>query len=125
MSRLDRFRVVHSRPGVGVDPPMKAGRDKSNDFARVPLKWAAEVAKATNSPGDMVFILLAYLTWKTKSPTFVLSNDYLKRYGVNREAKRRVLARLEKAGVIKVQRQGLRSPLVTLLIKPTSGAADP
>ena len=50
-----------------------------------------------NAPGYMVFTLLAYLAWKTKSSTFVLSNDYLKRYGVDRDAKRRALVRLEKA----------------------------
>jgi hypothetical protein len=123
MSRLDKFRVVYSRNDVGVDLPVKKARDKSNDFARVPLKWAADVAKAMNSPGYMVLVLLAYLAWKTKSPTFVLSNDYLNRHGVKREVKHRALARLEKAGVIRVQRRGLRAPLVTLLIDPMGGCS--
>ena len=73
-----------------------------------------------NTPGYMVFTLLAYLAWKTKSSTFVLSNDCLKRYGVDRDAKRRALARLEKAGVIRIERHGRHAPKVTLLIEPAS-----
>jgi hypothetical protein len=123
MSRPDRFRVVHSRDDTSVDPPAREARDKADDFARVPLKWAAEVAKATNSPGYMVFVLLAYLTWKNKGRAFVLSNDRLSRYGVSREVKYRALARLENAGVIRVQRRGRRAPLVTLLIDPMGGGS--
>ena len=91
---------------------------KQNDFAMVPLGWAADVTKAMNAPGYMVFTLLAYLAWKTKSSTFVLSNDYLKRYGVDRDAKHRALVRLEKAGVILIERHGRHAPIVTLLIEP-------
>jgi hypothetical protein len=123
MSRLDKFRVVHSRADIRADPPVKRTRDKANDFAQVPLKWAADVAKATNSPGYMVLVLLAYLAWKTKSPTFILSNDHLNRYGIKREVKHRALARLEKAGVILVQRRGRRAPLITLLIEPAGGGS--
>jgi hypothetical protein len=89
--------------------------------AMVPLGWAADVTEAMNTPGYMVFTLLAYLAWKTKSSTFVLSNDYLKRYGVDRDAKRRALVRLEKAGVIRIERHGRHAPIVTLLIEPASG----
>jgi hypothetical protein len=124
MSRLDKFRVVRSHSkvvDVDVDPPARKTRDKADDFAQVPLKWAAKVAKAMNSPSAMLLVLLAYLAWKTKSPTFVLSNDHLKRYGVSREVKYRVLAQLEKAGIIQVVRPGRRAPLITLLIDPAGG----
>jgi hypothetical protein len=53
MSRLDKFRVVRSHSkvvDVDVDPPARKTRDKADDFAQVPLKWAAKVAKAMNSP---------------------------------------------------------------------------
>jgi hypothetical protein len=123
MSRLDRFRVVHSRDDASVNPPAREARDKASDFARVPLRWAADVAKATNSPGYMVFVLLAYLAWKNKGRAFILSNDRLRRYEVSREVKYRALARLEKAGVIRVQRRGLRAPLITLLIDPLDGSS--
>jgi hypothetical protein len=124
MNRLDKFRVVRSHgKDVDVDRPTTKTRDRANDFALVPLAWAADVAKAANSPSAMVLVLLAYLAWKTKNPTFVLSNDRLKRYGVKRGVKHRVLARLEKAGIIKIVRSGRQAPLITLLIDPTGGGS--
>jgi hypothetical protein len=100
--------------------PVRKPRDNKDAFALVPLEWAADVTEAMNNPGYMVFTLLAYLAWKTKSSTFVLSNDYLKIYGVDRDAKHRALARLEKAGVIRIERHGRHAPIVTLLIEPAS-----
>ena len=123
---MSRVRTIFSHGKymkvVSVDRtrPARKLSDKQNDFAIVPLGWAADVTKAMNAPGYMVFTLLAYLAWKTKSSTFVLSNDYLKRYGVDREAKRRALARLVKAGVIRIDHRGRHAPIVTLLIDPAS-----
>jgi len=47
--------------------------------------------------------------------TFGLSNTALARYGVSRETKRRALAKLEAAGLIKVERRPGRATIVTLL----------
>jgi hypothetical protein len=66
----------------------------------------------------MVWIILCYMAWKTKSQTFALPNVLLARYGVNRETKRRTLERLEAAGRIKIQRRHKQSPIVTLLAGP-------
>ena len=90
----------------------------SEAFVQAPLAWAAGALGAANTPGAMVVLLLAYLAWKTGSTTFPLSNTLPAQYGVNRETKRRVLANLEKAGWIRVQRGAGRSPSVTLLITP-------
>jgi hypothetical protein len=121
---MSRVRTIFSHGKymkvVSVDRtrPARKLSDKQNDFAIVPLGWATDVTEAINAPGYMVFTLLAYLAWKTKSSTFVLSNDYLKRYGVDRDAKHRALVRLEKAGVILIERHGHHAPIVTLLIEP-------
>jgi hypothetical protein len=131
---LDRFRTNRirrferngkrfvERDGVIIEmavendaAPAPKTRNKANDFARVPLDLAAGLAKATGTSSAVVWVLLIYLAWKTKSSTFTLSNEILKRYGVNRNAKYRVLARLEKAGFIQVERRGFRAPLITLL----------
>jgi hypothetical protein len=84
-------------------------------FAIVPLAQAADVAKATDTPSYMVFTLLFYLAWKTKSSTFTLSNDCLKQFGVNRWAKYWALGQLEKAGIISVGRDPGKATVVTLL----------
>ena len=47
--------------------------------------------------------------------TVSLSNAALARYGVSRETKRRALAKLEAAGLIKVERRPGRATIVTLL----------
>jgi hypothetical protein len=122
---MSRVRTIFSHGKymevVGADPDQPARKSRGKKvFALVPLNWAADVTKAARTPSYMVFTLLAYLAWKTKSSTFVLSNDYLRRYGVDREAKRRALARLVKAGVIRIDHRGRHAPIVTLLIDPAS-----
>ena len=97
-------------------PSMKAREArKQQQFAKVPLQWAADAAKATGTRGAMVWILLLHLAWKTKSRTFPLSNAMLARYGVSREMKRRVLEKLEARGWIKIERRWKRNPIVTML----------
>ena len=97
-------------------PSMKALEDrKHQQFVKVPLRWAEDAAKATGTRGAMVWILLLYMAWKTKSTTFTLSNVMPVRYGVSREMKRRVLEKLEASGRIKIERRRKRNPIVTLL----------
>jgi hypothetical protein len=123
MSRLDRFgtgtrgKHVAAEDRNVVDFPMQKKCGKRDGFAQISLKAAAEVAKLTRRPEFAVLVMLAYRAFRTKSQTFIMSNDLLSLYGVGRETKRRVLARLEKDGVIRVERRGRRAPIVTLLIK--------
>ena len=99
-------------------PSRSARKPKRKDFTLLQLEWAAGAAKAARTPGAMVWILLHYMAWKTKSTTFPLSNIPLARYGVDRFTKYRVLANLEKAGWIKIERRNKQAPLVTLLVTP-------
>jgi hypothetical protein len=99
-------------------PDGPARKTKRKDFTLLQLEWAADTAKAAGTPGAIVWILLCYTAWKTKSTTFPLSNELLARYGVDRKTKYRILANLEKAGRIKTQRRNKQAPLVTLLVIP-------
>jgi hypothetical protein len=102
-----------------LDMPAKAApMAERRDFTLLQLEWAADTAKAARTPGAMIWILLCYLAWKTKSTTFPLSNMLLAPYGVDRKTKYRILANLEKAGRIKIQRCHKHAPLVTLLVIP-------
>jgi hypothetical protein len=96
----------------------KSAARRQDEFAMVPLRWAVEVAKAAGTPGAMVWILLLYLAWKNQSTTFPVSNMFMARYGVGRETKRRTLKRLETAGLIKIECNYKRSPIVTLVLLP-------
>jgi hypothetical protein len=73
-------------------PNMQARKVKKTrqqeDFALVPLDWAAETAKCTETASALVWIMLLYMAWKTKSITFTLTNATLGRYGVRQVAKR-------------------------------------
>jgi hypothetical protein len=108
--------VISSEP----DPPTGRRRDKKSAFAMVSLAWMINAAKMIGAPDAMLLVLLVYLTWETKSSTFILSNDRLKQCGVGRKTKYRVLTRLEKASIIRIERQGKRAPIVTLLMGSTS-----
>jgi hypothetical protein len=81
-------------PGMQVREARRV-KGRKEAFVMLPLQWAADAAKATRTPGAMVWILLLHMAWKAKSQTFPLSNTLLVRYGVARETKRRVLVRLE------------------------------
>jgi hypothetical protein len=64
----------------------------------------------------VILIVLIYLaSFKRKSKSFVVSNDIMTIHGVKRDAKRRALARLEKEGLIQVERYSRKAPIVTLL----------
>lgn len=85
-------------------------------FVLVPLSWIAAAAEATHSPTTVVLIELLYASWKAHSPTFPLPNGQLRKLGVSRETKRRILRDLERAGMILVERRNRKTPIVTLVV---------
>jgi hypothetical protein len=90
-------------------------RKKAEQFVKVPLRWIALASKSASSPATMVLIELLWVSWKKGSPTFPLPNARLKALGVNRELKRQVLERLERDGIILVERGPRKAPIITLL----------
>jgi hypothetical protein len=116
-----RYVVAHGKR-IFVEtvdmPDRRARKTKQEEFTLLQLEWAADTAKAARTPGAMVWILLCYTSWKTKSTTFPVSNMLLAKYGVSRFTKYRILENLEKAGRIKTQRVNKQALLVTLLVAP-------
>lgn len=105
-------RVAATLPPVKI----KTRKPKTVDrFVKVPLWWAEQAARATNTPKAFVWLWLLHLAWKTKSDAFPLPNEQLNRHGVSRYTKRRALRELEEAGLIQVSRAGRKTPVVTLL----------
>jgi hypothetical protein len=98
----------------------KSPKAKEPPFAKVPLWFAAEVAKATKTPSTMVWVWLLHLAWKnswhTRRLSAELANKKLKEWGVSKKVKRRVLRDLERAGLITVERPPGKSPAVTLVM---------
>ena len=85
-------------------------------FVKMPLWWAEAAAKATNSPVTIVLVELLRLRWKTQRTTFPLPNGRLKKLGVSRDVKRRVLHDLERAGLIAVEWPPRKTPILTLVL---------
>ena len=86
-------------------------------FVQVPLWWAEAAAKAvTGGQAALVLIYLLHASWKARSTTFPLPNGYLKRCGVSRKVKCRVLRELEAAGLITILHRTPKTPIVTLVV---------
>jgi hypothetical protein len=81
----------------------------------VPLWWAEQMTKATETPQAFVGIWLLHLAWKAGKLTFPIPNGKLEAHGVSRKVKWAALNKFEVAGLIKVDRRRGKSPLVTLL----------
>ena len=93
-------------------PRKPKGADK---FAKVPLWWAEQAAKATRTQKAMTWIWLLYLAWAGGRKTFRVPNARLADRGVSRWAKAHALRELEAAGLIRVDRDKGKAPTITLL----------
>jgi hypothetical protein len=65
----------------------------------------------------LVGLALWHIRGLRKTDIFIVSNLILQDWGIQADAKRRALRKLEKAGLIKVGRRGKRSPQVTLVVE--------
>jgi DNA-binding transcriptional ArsR family regulator len=72
----------------------------------------------------LVGLLLWHLKGLRRSVTVLVSNLMAVKWGITPDAKGRALRKLEKAGLIAVERQGKRSPRVTLLVEASNGATN-
>jgi hypothetical protein len=65
----------------------------------------------------LVGLALWHIRGLRKSNTFIVSNLMLRDWEIQLDVKGRALRKLERAGLITVERRGKRSPHVTLLVK--------
>jgi hypothetical protein len=93
----------------------KLGRTRDR-FLKGPIPWNW-IIRASRLPGKA--LLLGLCLWRlkgaTRRDTVVLSNTELAPFGIDRAAKSRGLAVLEKAGLIRVDRKPRRWSNITLL----------
>ena len=64
----------------------------------------------------LVGLALWHLKGLRKADTFIVSNLMVQGWGIQPDAKSRALRALEKAGLIRIERCGKRSPRVTLVV---------
>jgi hypothetical protein len=88
---------------------------KNGPYVQIAKDEAAAGFQALDCPAAMVWLEIVYLVWKTKSTTVVLPNKKLEALGVTRWVKKRALAKLEQAKLIRVVQVGKKAPRITLL----------
>ena len=93
----------------------KASRMSAMFFAG-PVNWSW-LAKAGGLPGKafQVAVALRHQGKLEKQNKISFGNTFLKQMNINRDAKRRALAELEGAGLISVQRETGKNPVVTII----------
>jgi hypothetical protein len=82
----------------------------------IPVSWVCQASKL-GVKTLLVGLALWHIKGLRKNNTFIVSNLMLRDWGIQADAKSRALRKLERAGLISVERQAKRSPQVTLLVK--------
>src|SRR3954454_5911626 len=100
----------------------------------LPLDWGAKAARAGHRHALPVLLALRYKTDTLRQPWVKPPAAVLRLLGVDKDARSRAIAALERAGLVQVQRRRGRPPLVRLVPwapRPSGGeagaegAADP
>ena len=118
----DRLRL--NQEGVGrLEGGIRSGRRLSpirGEFVKGPLDthWFSE-ARGLGVTALWVGMGLWFLRGLRRSNNFIVSNLMMQEWGVQPDAKSRALRALEKAGLIRIERRGKRSPIVTLVVENT------
>jgi hypothetical protein len=99
---------------------VKAGRKRERVqglFIKGPvsMSWLDQAYKQ-GGPALYLGTCLWLLRGLRKSDTFVVSNVFLQEHGIKPDSKWRALRKLERAGLVRVERRGKRSPQVTIVL---------
>ena len=110
----DRFRVRSRSLGRSFRKPPHPRKGEAFLKGPIPLAWLEVAARL---PGKSLHAGLAlwFAAGVMKAASVPLSNLASHRFGLDRNAKYRALAWLERAGLIKVERKLGRAPVVTIL----------
>ncbi len=93
--------------------PVKRRSKAPEPYVRtIPLSW---IQQASRLPGKALHVGIAlwHLVGVSKSRTVTLTRSRLSQFGLHHETARRGLLALEKAGLVRVERSGNKSPRIT------------
>jgi hypothetical protein len=113
---IEKFKSAPtSESRVGATPRKIQLRRKN--FAMVPMWW---VEKLVGCSGHTYHVALYVLhqDWRNNGKPFKLPNGMLQYDGVSRQLKWLALRRLERLGLIAVERRNRKSPVVRVLLTP-------
>jgi len=84
-------------------------------FIRLPFSWLDRLNGASGQVYALALHLL-YLRWKGHGAPVKLANGMLAIDGISRRSKWRALTELERRGLVSIERQPRKSPLVQVLL---------
>jgi hypothetical protein len=115
--RLDQNGVARSQGGAryGRRPSPTLGKFIAGP---IDVAWVCQASRL-GVKALLVGLALWHLKGLRKAATFTVSNLMVRDWSIEPDAKRRGLRSLEMAGLIRVQRRGKRSPLVTIVLGPS------
>jgi DNA-binding transcriptional ArsR family regulator len=87
---------------------------RQQQFVKLPLTLVDKVARHSRDKIFAVLCHLLHLEWKQGGGPIKLPNGLLDKLGVGRGAKYRALRKLERLGIVSVERQDRKSPIVTI-----------
>jgi DNA-binding transcriptional ArsR family regulator len=82
----------------------------------VDVSWVCQASRL-GVKALLVGLALWHIKGLRRADTFIVSNLMLQEWGVRPDAKSRALRALERAGLIRVERRGKRSPRVALIVR--------
>jgi hypothetical protein len=108
----------HAVPDIPTTtvPPRRIVK-RREQFVQVPLVAADTLGKACRDKSWALYLHLLHETWKAKAwgKPVKVANGFLTMLGIDRFAKWRALGKLERLGLIEVERRDSKSPLVKIL----------
>jgi len=102
--------MVRERP-VGIPERIKK---RQQQFVKLPLALVDKVARHSRDKTFGVLCHLLHLEWKQGGGPIKVPNGLLDKLGIGRGAKSRALRKLESLGIVSVERQERKSPIVTI-----------
>ena len=101
----------------GKQAPSITPKKRRQHFVRFPWVWMEQLIGCRGQTLRVAFVVL-YLDWKAKGQPIKLANKLPQMVGVDRRAKWRALADLERLGLISVERRPRKSPIVQVKHEP-------
>jgi DNA-binding transcriptional ArsR family regulator len=113
--RLDQDGVRRLQGGIRRGRRVSPIRGK---FIAGPIdvSWVVQASRL-GVKALLVGLILWHLKRLRQADTFMVSNLMVQEWGVQPDAKTRALRKLEKAGLIRIERRGKRSPQVTIVVE--------
>jgi hypothetical protein len=94
---------------------LTAKRRRRQKFIMVPWSWFERLKPSRRGSTYRLAMLLQHLHWRNGRQPIKLSNVALAEVGIDRRSKWNAIRELEQLGLIRVERQRRKSPVITLV----------